>query len=150
MCGSAVNGAPSISSRGGQAVLDIDQSFTTSVRYRKIFKPGYKATVGCPTVYFCNPMGGVDDGSVGILTLTAKYIRDFKEERAQSVELPPTEYASRIAFGVYTFEGIASADVTVLDLVLEMKYEGRPYASPVTPSVACVVVPYITSEALAQ
>jgi len=150
MCGSTSTGGPSISSRGGQAALDIDQTFVTSVRYRKIFKPGHKATIGCPTVYFCNPMGGVDDGSIGTLTLTAKYIRDYKEVREQSVELPPTEYASRIAFGVYTFEGIASADVTVLDLVLEMKYSGAPYASPVTPSVACVVVPYITSEALAQ
>lgn len=150
LCGSALNNAPSISSRGGQAVLDIDQPFTTTVRYRKIFKPGHKATVGCPTVYFCNPSGGLADGSVGTLTLTARYIRDYKEERAQSVALPPTDYASRISFGVYTFEGISSADVSVLDLVLEMRYSGTPYASPVTPSVACVVVPYITTEALAQ
>ena len=46
--------------------------------------PGYKATVGCPTVYFCNPMGGIADGSVGTLTLTATYMRDFKEERVQT------------------------------------------------------------------
>jgi hypothetical protein len=146
LCGADSAGRSTISSRGGQTVLDIDQPFNATARYRKIFKPGSKATVGCPTVYFCNPMGSSD----GVLSLTFTYVRDFVEERSQTVELPPTTYASRIAFGVYTFEGISSADVSVLDVVLTMRYEGHAYASPVTPSVACVVVPYLTSEALAQ
>ena len=146
LCGADSANHATISSRGGHTVLDIDQPFNTTARYRKIFKPGYKATIGCPTVYFCNPMGS----SEGILSLTLTYVRDFSEERSQTVALPPTTYASRIAFGVHTFEGISSADVSVLDVVLTMRYEGIPYASPVTPSVACVVVPYLTSEALAQ
>jgi len=146
LCGADSGNRATISSRGGQTVLDIDQPFNAIARYRKIFKPGYKATVGCPTVYFCNPMGT----SEGVLSLTLTYVRDFNEERSQTVELPVTTYASRIAFGVYTFEGISSADVSVLDVVLTMRYEGKPYPSPVTPSVACVVVPYLTSEALAQ
>ena len=146
LCGADNADQAIVASRSGQAVLDIDQPFNATARYRKIFKPGYKATIGCPTVYFCNPMGT----SGGVLSLTCTYVRDFLEERTQTVELPPTVYASRIAFGVHTFEGVHSADVSVLDVVLTMRYEGIPYASPVTPSVACVVVPYLTSEALAQ
>ena len=147
LCGADAADHPTISSRGGQAVLDIDQPFTATVRYRKIFKPGHKATVGCPTVYYCNPQGRAD---LGVLTLTATYIRDFEEARSQSVELPVTEVGSRIDFGIHTFEGIHSADVSVLDLVLSLRYEGTPYESPVTPSVACVVVPFTSGEALAQ
>jgi hypothetical protein len=146
LCGADKNDLPTISSRGGQAVMDIDQPFTALVRYRKMFKPGFKATVGCPTVYVHNPQGT----SPGTLTLTATYIRDFTEVRSQSYVVPPTTFGSRIDFGVHTFEGISSADVTVLDLVLALRYEGTPYESPVTPSVACVVVPFTQGEALAQ
>ena len=146
LCGADFSTNPTISSRGGQAVMDIDQPFTTTARYRKIFKPGYKVTVGCPTVYYQNPMGSAE----GALSLTLTYVKDFTESRAQTVELLPTEYASRIDVGVHTFEGISSADVRVLDLILSMRYAGVPYFSPVTPSVQCVVVPYTHAEALAQ
>lgn len=138
LCGTDADDMPTVSIRGGQTVLDIDQPFTATARYRKVFKPGYTATVGCPTVYYRNPMGT----TAGTLTLTATYTRNFSEQRTQSVELPPTDFGNRMAFGIYTFEGLSSADVSVLDLTLDLNYVGAPYVSEMTPSLECVVVPY--------
>ncbi len=146
VCGNDVNDLPTISSRGGQTVLDIDQPFTATARFRKVFKLGYKTTVGCPTVWYRNPQGTTP----GTLTLTATYTRDFTEQRTQSVALPATDFGNGIAVSRYTFEGISQADASVLDLTLSLAYAGTPYVSETTPTIDAVVVPYTVGEALAQ
>jgi hypothetical protein len=146
VCGQDADGGPKMSVRGGQAVLDIDEPFTATARFRKVVKLGHKATFGCPTVWYRNPQGT----TAGTLTLTATYTRDFVEQRSQSVELPPTDFGNRIALGRYTFEGIQCADAAVVDLTFSLSYSGTAWVSEVTPSIDAAVVPYKVGEALAQ
>jgi hypothetical protein len=146
VCGQDAAGVAQILSWGSQCALDADATFTTIARFRKLFKPGWRSTVGNPTVWYRNPQGT----TAGTLTLTLSMTRDFDELRTQSKTLDVTDDDNGIAVKQVTFEGLASADVSVLDLSAELSYVGTAYASEVTPAIDAIVVPYEVGEALAQ
>lgn len=147
VCGQNASGAATISSWGAQCALDIASTFISTARYRKPTKIGYTAgQVGNPAIWYRNPQGT----TAGTLTLTATYTRDFDEQRSASIVLVPTDDDNGIAVRQVVLEGMACADVSVLDLTLSLSYAGTAYASEVTPTIDAVVIPYTDGEPLAQ
>ncbi len=146
VCGQDENGVGVLSSWATQAVLDGDETFVTIARYRKVLKPGWRCTVMTPTVFYRNPQGT----AAGTLTLTLTYTRDFNEQRTQSKTLTMTDDDNGIAVRQVTFEGLSSADVSTLDVSLQMSYAGTGYASVPTPTLDAVIVPYMVGEPLAR
>jgi hypothetical protein len=146
VCGQSSSTVGTMASWGGQCVLDRTSAFTCLARFRKALKLGYRSTVGNPTVWYRNPQGATS----GTLTLALTYTRDFDEARTQSKTLETTDDENGIAVKQVTFEGMESADVSVLDVSLSLSYSGTAFISEVAPSIDAVVVPYTVGEALAQ
>lgn len=146
VCGQDASGVGTISSWGAQCALDGSSTFISTVRFRKVFKSGYQFTVYAPTVWYRNPQGTTS----GTLTLTVSYTRDFDELRTQSKTLEATDDDNGIAVKFVTFEGLASADVSVLDVTLSLSYAGTAYTSEVPPTIDAVEVPYELAAARAR
>lgn len=146
VCGQDASGNGTITSWGAQASLDGSDTFTTIGRYRKVFAPGYKATVKNPTVWYRNPQGTTS----GALTLTLSYTTDFDELRTQSQTLVVTDDDNGIAVRKMTFESLSASDFCVLDLTASMSYVGTGYSTEVTPTIDAIVVPYQVDEAVAR
>lgn len=146
LCGQDANGAGTIVSWGAQCALDGESTFIAIARYRKVLAPGRRATVGAPTVFYRNPQGSV----TGTQTLEVTYVRDFDEQRAQSVTLDATDQNNGIAIKQTTLEGLSSADVSTLDVILALSYTGTAYTSETTPCIDAIMVPYSVKEPYAQ
>lgn len=138
VCGQDAAGAGMITSWGTQCALDGTATFTSIARFRKVFKPGYYFTIYNPTIWYRNPQGTTP----GTLTLTVSYTRDFDELRSQSKTLEPTDDDNGIAVKFVTFEGLGSADVSVLDVTLALSYSGTGYESEPSPTIDAVEVPF--------
>lgn len=146
VCGQDENGAAAITSWGGQAALDGDETFLSIARYRKVLQPGSRCTVMSPTVFYRNPQGTTP----GTLTLALTFTRDFTEQRTQSKTLAMTDDDNGIAVLQTTFEGLAQADVSTLDVRAQLSYAGTAYGSEVTPTIDAIVVPFMVQEPLAR
>lgn len=147
LCGS-VNSTKFLNTWATQIGLDENSdAFTSSARFRKVFKPGFNATIGAPTVWYRNPGGGGD----GDTSLTITYTRNFDEQRSQSVNLGLTDADNGIAIKIATFEELASADVSVLDVTLDLVY-GQPTGpdSAITATIDAITIPYTDGEPFAQ
>jgi hypothetical protein len=130
----------------GGSPSDIGGEFTSIARFRRLVKPGSRATFYAPTVWYRNPQGTTP----GTLTLTLTLTRDFEEQRTQSKTLGVTDDDNGIAVKHVTFEALAGADVSVLDLSASLTYVGTAYSSQVTPALDAIVVPYLVGEPVAQ
>lgn len=129
----------------GYVGLDRTTAYTASGTFRKGFAAefGARVTVGAPTIWYRCP--AID----ARFNVTVSYRRDYDEVRTQTFRMVSslshtvTDHVEQI-----TVEGLSSADVSFLDLMLSIDIESGDTAESCqyAPSIDAVQVPFLVQE----
>jgi hypothetical protein len=132
----------------GRTALDGSSPYVTTVRYRKAFgaMTGRNVTTGAPTVWYRNPQGTTS----GTMTLQLSLIKNDDAVRSQSKTLAATDDETGIAVKQVTFEGLACADVSTLDVRGYLSYSGTAFQSTAAPAIDAIAIPYTVGSPLTQ
>jgi hypothetical protein len=149
--GQDADSAGVITSVGGQCALDGATTFTSTVRVRKMLRPGFKASAQNPTIWYVNPQGSTS----GTLTCTLSFLRPAgpngeSDAVTQSVTLDATTDESGVEMKEFTFGGVSWADFTTLDLKLTLSYSGTAFSSAQPPAIHAVYIPMKMQEPLSR
>lgn len=142
------SGASLLRSWVSRCAVDGDIGFTTKIRARRTFGPGKRATVWGPTLYYRNPQGD----TAGTLSCIVSYVPNFSVSQTvtQTFTMTPTQDDNAISVLEQSLDELGLSDVSVLDVVITLSYEGTAFDSVVTPTIDAIVVPYKVGEASAR